>query len=111
MGAHMPAISSDQANRRQFLAALSSLSLPAAGLLGDQEGPVIPLAGGPEVETFKRAQKRVLEKFHVRAQLRFVSLRTPALRAHVLAAGHGDSVVMVHGGGAVAVQFAPLMAA
>ena len=104
-------ISSNGASRRQFLAGLSCLGVPAERLIGDQQNPVIRLAPGPEVEAFKRAQTHVLEKFHVRAQSKFVSLRNPALRAHILVTGHGDPVVMVHGGGAVAVLFAPLFAA
>ena len=39
----------------------------------------------------------------------YIPLRKPALTAHVLVAGHGDPVVLIHGGGTVAVAFAPLL--
>ena len=98
------------ANRRQFLSGLLAFSQPATRLLCAQQGPVIPLAKGTELERYRRAQKKVLETFHIRAQSRFLNLRKPALRAHVLMAGQGDPVVMIHGGGAFAAQFAPLLA-
>jgi pimeloyl-ACP methyl ester carboxylesterase len=38
-----------------------------------------------------------------------VRLRQPALRAHVLVAGEGEPVILIHGGGTVAAQYAPLL--
>jgi len=45
----------------------------------------------------------------VAARSRYVKLKRPALTAHVLEAGRGEPVVLLHGGGAFACQFASLM--
>lgn len=71
----------------------------------------MPLTSGSERHAFERAQGRVLTAFGIAAQSRYVQLQAPPLRVHVLEAGQGDPVVFIHGGNAVAVQFAPLLAA
>jgi pimeloyl-ACP methyl ester carboxylesterase len=76
---------------------------------GYQANPVSPLEDGPETERFRNAQRRALAKYKVEAQSRFLALNKPALKVHVLVAGRGDPVILIHGGGAEAVQFAPLM--
>jgi hypothetical protein len=66
---------------------------------GNQETPAPqpePSASN-DVDRFKRAQDRVLARYALRAQSRFVRLRAPALRAHVLAAGRGDPLILRHG--------------
>jgi pimeloyl-ACP methyl ester carboxylesterase len=95
--------------RRQFIADGSVLALGASVSFGYQGSPVIPLVDGPEVERYRRAQERALAKFGLHAQSRYIPLLKPALMAHVLVAGHGDPVLLIHGGGTVAVQFAPLL--
>jgi hypothetical protein len=95
--------------RRQFIAEGSVLALGASLSFGYQGSPVIPLVDGPEVERYRRAQERALAKFGVHGQSRYIPLRKPALTAHVLVTGHGDPVVLIHGGGTVAVQLAPLL--
>ncbi|HEX9370218.1 MAG TPA: hypothetical protein VF897_04400 [Roseiflexaceae bacterium] len=72
---------------------------------------ITPLAPGPEVRAFEQAQQRVLQTCGVAAQSRYVQLQTPPLRVHILDAGQGDPVVLIHGGNGVAVQLAPLLAA
>ncbi len=59
---------------------------------------------------FLRAQQRVLDRYRVDAESRFVE--TPVLDgdAHVLVAGEGPPLMMVIGGGMVAGLWAPLMA-
>jgi pimeloyl-ACP methyl ester carboxylesterase len=74
-----------------------------------QANPVSPLEDGPETERFRNAQRRALAKYKVEAQSRFLALNNPALKVHVLVSGRGDPVILVHGGGGEAVQFAPLM--
>ena len=98
-----------QRTRRQFIAEGSVLALGASVSFGSQRNPVIPLVDGPEVERYKLAQERALAKFGVHAQSTYIRLRKPALTAHVLVAGHGDPLVLIHGGGTVAVPFAPLL--
>jgi pimeloyl-ACP methyl ester carboxylesterase len=98
-----------QRTRRQFIVDGSVLALGASVSFRYQGNPVIPLVDGPEVDRYRRAQERALAKFGVHAQSRFVPLHKPALTAHVLEVGHGDPVVLIHGGGTVAVPFAPLL--
>ena len=57
---------------------------------------------------FTERQQALLDHYGTRAESTFVELRDPALRAHVLHAGRGEPVVMVHGGNSVAVGMQPL---
>jgi len=70
---------------------------------------VTPLSPGPEVGALKKAQDGLLKKYGVTAKSRYVRLKKPALTAHVLEAGHGEPVLLIHGGGSFASGFAPLM--
>ena len=81
--------------------------------MNEQRGSVsvTPLVLGPAVRDFVAAQQAVLDTFGVAATSRYVQLASPPLRAHVLEVGHGAPVVFFHGGGAVAVQLAPLLRA
>ena len=58
---------------------------------------------------FTRAQDRMLDRYHVDAESRFVDIPMLDGRAHVLVAGDGPPVVMAIGGGMVAAMWAPLM--
>lgn len=96
--------------RRQFIAQSAALTLASPCLFGATKTPVIPLVNGPEVESYQRAQKAVLVKYGVKAESKYLRLDRPSLRVHVLVAGKGEPVVLIHGGAAMAVQFAPLLA-
>src|SRR5690242_21801181 len=74
-----------------------------------QANPVSPLKDGPETERFRNAQKRALAKYQVEAESRFLNLNNPAMKVHVLVAGRGDPVVLIHGGGSAAVNLAGLL--
>jgi len=65
---------------------------------------------GARASSFRDAQQRYLEAEGVTATDRFLSLTDLRLRAHLLEAGVGDPVLLVHGGGGVAAHWAPLMA-
>jgi len=103
-------------NRRQFVQA--GLGCGAAWATGmgddsviaatDEKSPVIPVSGH-EVEAFKKAQHALLRKYGVTAQSKYLRLKTLPLTAHVLEAGRGAPVLMVHGGGGIACTFAPLI--
>jgi pimeloyl-ACP methyl ester carboxylesterase len=95
--------------RRQWIIHGSTLALGSSMSFSYQANPVSRLKDGPETKRFKNAQSRALAKYEVEAQSRFLHLRRPALKAHVLVAGRGDPVILIHGGGAFAAQFAPLM--
>jgi pimeloyl-ACP methyl ester carboxylesterase len=60
--------------------------------------------------SFIDLQEQLLAYYGVDATSRYVDLERPALRAHLLEAGHGEPVVIVHGGDGEAVNWAPLMA-
>lgn len=102
-------------DRRRFVTAGVACGL-AAGLEHNSPrraaagpGPVTPVTPGPEVEAFKAAQQALLKKYAVTAESKYLKLAKPSLTAHVLEAGRGDPVVMLHGGGGFACLFAPLM--
>lgn len=96
--------------RREFITAGLASTMLAAAPHYAGENPVIPLGSGPEVDAFKKAQEKLLAKSKITAKSRFVKLSKPPLTAHILEGGKGDPVLLIHGGNAVAVQFAPLLA-
>lgn len=61
-------------------------------------------------DEFAELLNAVLEWYGVDATERYVDLDRPAMRAHVLECGTGDPVVFIHGGGDVAMLWAPLLA-
>lgn len=71
-----------------------------------------PAVGLPPASAarFAHAQERVLDRYGVEAESRFVDVPALGGRAHVLVAGDGPPVVMAIGGGMVAALWAPLMA-
>jgi pimeloyl-ACP methyl ester carboxylesterase len=100
--------------RRTFMTRCAAAGLAAGSLfdssnLWAQANPVIPLVPGPEVEDYKRAQQKLLAKYEVKAESHYIKLDKPPLTAHVLEAGKGNPVLLIHGGNAAASQFAPLM--
>jgi hypothetical protein len=58
---------------------------------------------------FEELQDEVLRLYGVAARSRFVELDKPPMRAHVLEAGDGEPLVVLHGGDGEAVTWAPLM--
>lgn len=100
-------------NRRGFIKGAAVLSL--SGSLSSfiiHNKKMIPKKENnhsPEIEQFKIAQQNLLNKYNVEARSKYVKLNSPAMTAHILEAGRGDPVLMLHGGGAYAGQFAPLM--
>jgi pimeloyl-ACP methyl ester carboxylesterase len=61
------------------------------------------------MEDFATAQSRLLEKYGSGATSLFLPLRTPALRTHVLKAGAGKPLLLLHGGNSVAACWEPLL--
>ncbi len=74
-----------------------------------QTDGISPIVPGPEIDQFKKTQQALLNKYSVKAQSKYLKLNKPPLTAHVLEAGQGDPVLLLHGGNATAAQFAPLM--
>jgi pimeloyl-ACP methyl ester carboxylesterase len=99
-------------SRRNFIGSgicFAFACLPHTGKLLAAEETIIPVVSGPEVEAFKIAQQNLLRKHGVSAESRYLKLKKSALTVHVLAAGRGEPVLLLHGGGGFACQFAPLM--
>lgn len=67
-------------------------------------GPVEPR------ERFGELQGELLRHYGVTATSRFVQISQPTLQVHLLEAGHGDPMLVLHGGDGEAVDWAPLMA-
>lgn len=76
-----------------------------------QINAVTPVIASPEIDAFKKAQQKLLLKYGIRAKSKYINLSEPQLKAHVLEAGKGSPLVMLHGGGTTAANFAPLMGA
>lgn len=64
----------------------------------------------PRYTHFTEMQEKLLAHYGVNARSRFVHLTDPAMRAHVLEAGAGEPVVVLHGGDGEAVNWAPFLA-
>ncbi len=61
-------------------------------------------------ERFRRLQDAAIAETGVATTSRFIDIRTPPLRVHLLEAGAGDPLLMLHGGNSVAASWAPLLA-
>lgn len=62
------------------------------------------------VKAVERAQRRTLDHWRIRADLRLIPVDHIAETAHVLVAGTGSPLVMINGIGVPGAMFAPLMA-
>ena len=69
------------------------------------------IASNPEIKFYKKAQQKLLLKYSLRAKSRYIKLAKPQIKAHILEAGKGAPVVMLHGGGTTAANFIPLASA
>lgn len=61
-------------------------------------------------DEYAEKQNEVLEWYGVDATERYVDLARPKIRTHVLECGAGNPIVFIHGGGDVAMAWAPLLA-
>lgn len=68
------------------------------------------MTGDSRVEAFRRAEQAYLSSFGVRAEARVVALNRLGIAGRFLEAGEGPPVLMLHGGGGVSSEWAPLMA-
>lgn len=95
--------------RRSFIKGFAALSV-AAGLHPLQTSAFMIDDNDPKTD-FTQAQDKLLKKYGVYAQTKYTKLSKPSLSLHLLEAGRGEPVLMLHGGGSVACQMAPLMGA
>jgi pimeloyl-ACP methyl ester carboxylesterase len=63
-----------------------------------------------DTATFEDAQARLLARYGIEARSHFIAVPGPVERVHVLEAGSGPPLLLVHGGGSFAAHWAPLMA-
>lgn len=61
-------------------------------------------------ERFTELQRKSLALHGVEAESRYIDLAKPRMRAHLLEAGRGEPVVLLHGGDGEAVNWASMMA-
>lgn len=61
-------------------------------------------------EVYAEKQHEVLTWYGVDATERYIDLKRPAMEAHVIQAGEGEPIVLIHGGGDEAMIWAPLLA-
>ena len=92
-----------QATRRHIIRGL--VGMFGSGIAHRVKGAIL-LSESPEAEHFRTEQSRVLAKYGVAAKSQFVQLTAPSLKAHVLIFGRGEPVLLIHGGGTVAVSLA-----
>lgn len=62
-------------------------------------------------EEFAQRQEELLRFYGVTAQSRYLEIERPRMRAHLLEAGEGEPLVLIHGGDGEGAIWAPLMAA
>ncbi len=60
-------------------------------------------------DRFRAAQETLFAQTGTQARSRFVAISEPAMRVHVLEAGSGQPVLMIHGGNSVAAAWEPLL--
>jgi pimeloyl-ACP methyl ester carboxylesterase len=68
--------------------------------------------GTDRCAAFESLQQQLLDYYGVSARSRYLTLRDPAIRLHLLEAGpeDGEPLLIIHGGDGEAVDWAPLMA-
>jgi pimeloyl-ACP methyl ester carboxylesterase len=74
----------------------------------EDEGSIRP--SSPLHASFIEAQDQLLRHYGVKARSRYLRLDRPAMRAHLLEAGDGQPMIILHGGDGQGVDWAPLMA-
>ncbi|HEY0780458.1 MAG TPA: alpha/beta hydrolase, partial [Gemmatirosa sp.] len=94
--------------------AVAGVALVGGAVLGAAAVERRPAPVGSR-DAFAAAQGRLLARYGVQARERYVTLGAPPLRTHVLEAGPeagaGEPVLLLHGGGSVAAEMTPLLAA
>lgn len=64
----------------------------------------------PERQTFAAVERRFWDAYDLDVDEQYITLSDPDIRIRTLAAGEGDPLLFVHGGGSYASSFVPLIA-
>lgn len=64
----------------------------------------------PDRQTFAAIERRFWDAYDLDVDERYITLSDPDIRIRTLAAGEGDPLLFVHGGGSYASSFVPLVA-
>jgi pimeloyl-ACP methyl ester carboxylesterase len=62
-----------------------------------------------DTEAYTTAMQALLDRYRSQASSKFVDLKRTSIRAHALVEGEGEPVILVHGGGGNASNWAPIM--
>jgi pimeloyl-ACP methyl ester carboxylesterase len=96
--------------RRTFLLSLLGGGAAVGGIAAYRGLHALPPRDPDADARFQRLQSALLHAEGVPAVSRFLDVPRPPLRVHVIEAGAGDPVVLIHGGNSVAIGWLPLLA-
>ncbi len=97
-------------SRRAILTSATGAGALTAGYGLSQWGQTLPPRDQGAESRYQDSQNALLNSYAVAFQSHYFQIPSPGLRVHLLEAGHGEPVLMIHGGNASASQWAPLMA-
>jgi pimeloyl-ACP methyl ester carboxylesterase len=101
---------SPQFSRRALLTGAVGFGALSAGYGLSRWGQTLPSRNQSAESRYRDRQNALLNSYAVPFQSHFFEIPSPSLRVHVLEAGNGEPALMIHGGGASASQWVPLMA-
>jgi len=97
-------------SRRALLAGAIGAGALTAGYGLSQWGQTLPPRGASAESLYEKRENALLNSYGVPFQSHYLQIASPSLRVHVLEAGQGEPVLMLHGGDASASQWVPLIA-
>jgi pimeloyl-ACP methyl ester carboxylesterase len=97
-------------SRRALLTSAIGVGALTAGYGLSQWGQTLPPRDVSAESLYEAKQNALLKSYGVPFQSHYFQIPSPSLRVHVLEAGQGEPVLMIHGGNASASQWVPLMA-
>ena len=103
----LPAASFFRSRRSLIFSGMAS-GLIALGYGGSRWGQNLPPRDPAAEQRYRRAQDTLLQANGGDFQQTYLQISDPNLRVHVLEAGKGDPVLLIHGGNGTAAQWVPL---
>jgi pimeloyl-ACP methyl ester carboxylesterase len=96
-------------SRRRVILSAAGIAAVGAGSALFHCNHQLPSTDPAAERRFRELQDALLARYGVPAQSRFLEIRDPQLRVHVVEAGQGQPVLFIHGGNSVAASWAPLL--